>query len=105
MEFEEIMAGLSKEMEESVNKELTIFYRMSGVMVQMLMFDAEQKKTTLQADVRYMENYKALEEMKDFETLEGISVQKGNFLNPVGLGKKGGLPSLGSAMMQQQMVT
>tara|TARA_B110000285_G_C14795013_1_gene454823 strand:- start:493 stop:651 length:159 start_codon:yes stop_codon:yes gene_type:complete len=52
-----------------------------------------------------MENYKALEEMKDFETLEGISVQKGNFLNPVGLGKKGGLPSLGSAMMQQQMVT
>ena len=100
------MVGLSKEMEESVNKELTIFYRMSGVMVQMLMFDAEQKKTTLQADVRYMENYKALEEMKDFETLEGISVQKGNFLNPVGisLNKKGGLPSLGSAMMQQQMV-
>lgn len=51
-----------------------------------------------------MENYKALEEMKDFENLEGISIQKGNFLNPIGpagIGKKGGLPTLGSAMMQQ----
>jgi hypothetical protein len=52
-----------------------------------------------------MENYKALEEMKDFETLEGISQQKGNFLNPIGAAGKKGLPSLGNAMMQQQMVS
>ena len=35
------MDNLSKEMEQTVKDELTIFYRMSGVMVQMLMFDAE----------------------------------------------------------------
>ena len=55
------MTKLSSEMEEAVTNELTVFYRMSGVMVQMLMFDAEQKNATLQADVGYMENYKALE--------------------------------------------
>ena len=41
VDFEEIMNKLSQEMEEAVNSELTVFYRMSGVMVQMLMFDAE----------------------------------------------------------------
>jgi len=41
IDFEEIMEKLSKEMEETVKNELTVFYRMSGVMVQMLMFDAE----------------------------------------------------------------
>ena len=61
------MGKLSNEMEEAVSGELTVFYRMSGVMIQMLMFDAEQKNATLQADVAYMENYKALEQMKDFE--------------------------------------
>lgn len=55
------MNKLSSEMEEAVNSELTVFYRMSGVMIQMLMFDAEQKNATLNADVSYMENYKALE--------------------------------------------
>ena len=40
---------------------------MSGVFIQMLMFEAEQQNTTLRADVNYMENYKALEEIKSFE--------------------------------------
>ena len=51
-EFNDIMDKLSKEMEETVEKELTILYRQSGVMVQMLMLDAEQKKITLDADVK-----------------------------------------------------
>ena len=42
---------------------------MSGVFIQMLMFEAEQQKTTLRADVNYMENYKVLEEIKNFEHL------------------------------------
>ena len=42
---------------------------MSGVFIQMLMFEAEQQNTTLRADVKYMENYKALEEIKNFEHL------------------------------------
>jgi hypothetical protein len=68
------MTKLSSEMEEAVTNELTVFYRMSGVMVQMLMFDAEQKNATLQADVGYMENYKALEAMKDFEGLKSLAI-------------------------------
>jgi hypothetical protein len=35
----------------------------------MLLFEAEQKNATLNADVNYMENYRALEEIKDFEYL------------------------------------
>ncbi len=71
-------------------------------MVQMLMFDAEQKNATLQADVGYMENYKALEQMKDFEGLKnlatGTSAASACALNP--MAKKGSqLPTLGSAMM------
>ena len=89
-------------MEEVVKNELTVFYRMSGVMMQMLLFDAEQKKTNLQADVSYMENYKALEEMKDFENLKslasGTSAQSAFSANPM-IAKKSQLPSLGSAMM------
>jgi hypothetical protein len=46
-----------------------MFYRMSGVMMQMIMFDAEKQNSTIKADVGYMENYKALQELKDFEGL------------------------------------
>lgn len=42
---------------------------MSGVFIQMLMYEAEQQNSTLRADVNYMENYKALEEIKNFEIL------------------------------------
>ena len=36
------MAKLSQEMEEIIKSELGMFYRMSGVMVQMLLFEAEK---------------------------------------------------------------
>ena len=42
---------------------------MSGVFIQMLMFEAEQQNSTLRADVNYMENYRALEDIKDFEKM------------------------------------
>ena len=106
VDFEEIMNKLSSEMEDAVTSELTVFYRMSGVMVQMLMFDAEQKKATLNADVSYMENYKALEQMKEFENLKslasGTTAASAFSMAPIGGMKKGSqLPTLGSAMMQQ----
>ena len=35
----------------------------------MLMFDAEKQNSTIRGDVQFMENYKALQDMKDFEEL------------------------------------
>jgi len=65
----------------------------------MLMLNAEQQKFTLKADVNYMENFKALEEMKDFEELSKAFKSdfnlKGNF--------KAHLPTLDSIMAQKQM--
>ena len=63
------------------------------------MYDAEQQNSTLRADVNYMENYKALEDIKDFEKLQlsgGVqfSLQK----KATAGGSK--LPTLGAAMMQ-----
>jgi len=59
------------------------------------MYDAEQQNSTLRADVNYMENYKALEDIKDFEALQltgaSFSLQK----KATVVSK---LPSLGSAM-------
>ena len=42
---------------------------MSGVFIQNVMFDAEKQNSTIRADVNFMENYKALSDMKDFEEL------------------------------------
>ena len=41
VEFEEIMAKLGQELDETVTNEIGMYYRMSGVMVQMLLFEAE----------------------------------------------------------------
>ena len=90
------MGKLKQELEETVTNELQMFYRMSGVMVQMLMFEAEQQKTVLKGiDVNYMENYKALENMKEFENINKMQGSSFN-LNP----KKGNsmLPALGNAL-------
>lgn len=40
------MTKLEEELEETVKSELQMFYRMSGVMVQMLMFEAENQNIT-----------------------------------------------------------
>lgn len=85
-------------METTVKQELETFYRMSGVFIQMLMYEAEQQNTTLRADVNYMENYKALEDIKDFETMSF----KGGADFSLTKKKTSGaskLPTLGTAMM------
>ena len=53
-----------------MRKELEMFYRMAAVFVQMLMHQAEEQNTVLQADVNHMENYKAIEEIKEFELID-----------------------------------
>ena len=71
---------------------------MSGVFIQMLMFEAEQQNTTLRADVNYMENYKALEEIKNFEHLSLSGVADFNLTRKKTTAASK-LPGLGAAMM------
>lgn len=68
-EMLQVLEDMETEMRTTFKSELEIFYRMSGVMIQMIMFDAEKQNSTIKADVGYMENYKALQEIKDFEQL------------------------------------
>ncbi|CDW86926.1 UNKNOWN [Stylonychia lemnae] len=88
--------NLKEEMYSTVKQELEMFYRMSGVFIQMMMHDAEQQNSTLKADVNYMENYKALEDIKDFENLQlassGFSLQKKATITSK-------LPTLGTAFV------
>ena len=57
---------MENEMRTTFKSELEIFYRMSAVMIQMIMYDAEKQNSSIKADVGYMENYTALYDMKDF---------------------------------------
>ena len=96
----EVLADMEQEMRSTFKSELEMFYRMSGIMMQMIMFDAEKQNSTIRADVNYMENYKALQEMKDFENLvmnQDFSLTK----KPVGISK---LPGLGAPVQVQKVM-
>lgn len=67
--MEGVLNDMEGEMRDTFKSELEIFYRMSAVMIQMIMYDAEKQNSSIKADVGYMENYKALQEMKDFENI------------------------------------
>ena len=58
--MEKLLSDMEEEMRSTFTEELEIFYRMSGVFVQVLMFDAEKQKVNVNGDVYFMENYKAL---------------------------------------------
>lgn len=64
----------------------------------MLLYEAEQQNTTLRADVNYMENYRALEDIKDFEKLSLTGVTDFS-LQKKKTSAAAKLPTLGSAMM------
>jgi hypothetical protein len=64
-----LINDMETEMRQTFRDELEIFYRMSGVFIQLLMLDAEKQNVNLKGDVHFMENYKALQEMKEFEEL------------------------------------
>ncbi len=74
---------------------------MSGVMIQMIMFDAEKQNSIIKADVGYMENYKALQEIKDFEQLvmtkDFTLTKKSTLLNAK-------LPGLGQTVQIQKVI-
>jgi multidrug efflux pump subunit AcrA (membrane-fusion protein) len=67
--MERLLDDMEDEMRTTFRSELEIFYRMSGVFVQILMLDAEKQKATIKGEVTFMENYKALQDMKEFEDL------------------------------------
>ena len=67
--METVLDDMEGEMRSTFREELEIFYRMSGVFIQMLMFDAEKQNSQIRADVNFMENYKALTDMREFEDL------------------------------------
>lgn len=67
------MNKMQQEIEETVKSEVQMLYRMSGVMVQMLLYEAEQQNTLLKnVEVAHIENYKALEQIKDYENISKI---------------------------------
>ena len=68
-EMEQVLNDMENEMRTTFTDELEVFYRMSGVFIQNVMFDAEKQNSTIRADVNFMENYRALSDMKDFEEL------------------------------------
>ena len=90
---------LREEVQDTVRQELEMFYRMSGVFIQMLMHEAESQNSTLRADVNYMENYKALEDIKDFEKLQ----LKGNFSLQKKATITSKLPTLGAHVADPNM--
>ena len=96
----EVLQDMEEEMRSTFKGELEIFYRMSGVMIQMIMYEAEKQNSTVRADVGFMENYKALQEMKDFENLEMQS--------DFSLTKKGAmggkLPTLGAPVKVEKVI-
>ena len=65
--MEQLVDDMELEMTTTFKDELEIFYRMSGIFIQMLMIDAEKDNTTIKGDIMNMENYKKFQEMKDFE--------------------------------------
>ena len=68
-EMEQVLDDMEGEMRTTFRDELEMFYRMSGIFIQMLMYDAEKQNSKIRADVNYMENYKALQDVKAFEDL------------------------------------
>jgi hypothetical protein len=58
--MENVLNDMEEEMRQTFRSELEIFYRMSGVFIQMLMYDAEKQSMVVKGDVNFMENYKAL---------------------------------------------
>ena len=101
--MEQLLNEMDEEMQGTFKAELEIFYRMSGVFIQMLMFDAEKQNSTVRGDVNFMENYKALQEMKDFEEL----VMNADFTlekKQAALMRKSTLPGLGAPIQVEKVV-
>ena len=95
-----MLDDMEGEMRTTFRDELEIFYRMSGVFIQMLMYDAEKQNSMIRADVNFMENYKALQDMKDFEEL----VMNQDFTLVKKPTAKAQLPTLGAPVQVERVV-
>ena len=87
-------------MRETFKDELEVFYRQSGVFIQMLMYDAEKQSSSIRADVNFMENYKALQQVKDFEEL----IMESDFTLVKKPTMKAQLPGLGAPVQIERVV-
>lgn len=102
VDFDEIMSKMQTDLNEVVKEEINIIYRMNAVMIQMLLFEAEQQNIILKnVEAKSMNNYKALESMKEYELLhniDGAVVQ--STINLTGKKQDGlGWNALGKAVM------
>lgn len=98
--MESLLDDMEEEMRSTFKSELEIFYRMSGVFIQMVIDDAEKQKFTVKGNVHFMENYKALQDMKEFEELvmtEEFTLQKKPTM-------KAQLPQLGAPVQIQKVI-
>ena len=73
-DFDRIMDKMNEEVVECVQGELENFYRMAAVFLQMVLFEAEEQAVTLNADTKLMDNIKAINEMRDLESMDSASL-------------------------------
>ena len=98
--MEGVLDDMEGEMRTTFKDELEVFYRMSGIFIQMLMHDAEKQNSMIRADVNFMENYRALSEMKDFEEL--VMQQDFTLVKPAAM--RATLPTLNSVKVEKVVV-
>jgi len=98
--METVLDDMEGEMRTTFRDELEIFYRMSGVFIQMLMYDAEKQNSMIRADVNFMENHKALKDMSEFEDL----VMNSDFSLTRAATIKNQLPGLGAPVKIEKVM-
>ena len=69
-EVESLILGLKDEIRITMDSELQNIVYMSGVYIKILMSQAETQGLQLQADISFIENEKAIEEMRNIGSLE-----------------------------------
>jgi len=67
--METLVEDMDEDLTSTFKEELEMFYRMSGIFIQMVMQGAEEDEVTIRVEVAQMENYKKMQEMKDFELM------------------------------------
>ena len=92
-EVETLINDLHQEIKTTIDSELQNIVYMSGVYIKILMSQAESSNLVLQGDVSFIENEKAIEEMKNLGNFERDLIKKT---------QGGRLPSLQAGIITEQ---
>ena len=92
-EVETLINDLHQEIKTTIDSELQNIVYMSGVYIKILMSQAESSNLVLQGDVSFIENEKAIEEMKNLGNFERELIKKT---------QGGRLPSLQAGIITEQ---